>query len=76
MATVKISVPSVAVEGLCLVQSGDNVSLFARTATGDLEGAPAMVFLNDGTGIRFWRDTLASISVFKKDENGHIVADN
>lgn len=67
MPSVKISVPSVDVEGLCFVQQGNNVALFARKSTGDLEATPAMIFQNNGGGISVFLANLSAGSVFLND---------
>lgn len=76
MPDVKISVPSVDVEGLSLVKVGANVALYARKANGDLEATPVMTFVNDGPGIAFRYEFLSPGSAFLDGGNGRILAGN
>ena len=71
-APIKISQPSVDVQGLCLVQVGGEVKVFYRNANGDLESGAGVTLTGTGSGIGVQRPPLPAGSAFSADANGRV----
>ena len=70
-APIKVSTPSVDVQGLSFVQVGDGVNVHYRNANGDLSEA-VVKFWDNGNGIGLFLNILQPGSVFVTDSNGRI----
>lgn len=70
-APIKVSTPSVDVQGLSFVQVADGVKVSYRNANGDLSEA-AVRFWDNGFGIALYLPIIPPGSVFATDSNGRI----
>lgn len=70
-APIKVSTPSVDVQGLSFVQVADGVSIHYRDANGDLSAA-SVRFWDTGNGIGLYLYIIPPGSVFATDSNGRI----
>ena len=71
-APIKVSTPSVDVQGISLVQGANEVQVYYRKPNGELEASPCIKFYDDGVGISIFLYEMPPGTVFNVDANGRI----
>jgi len=69
---IKISTPSIEVQGISLVQGSNEVLAHYRKANGDLESVPVLKFYDDGVGVAVFLYNLPVGTVFSVDANSRV----